>query len=263
MAIWLLGPDPNGQCCGCETRATPCDNCTSCTLVAPNAFIDGDIGPAYPDLAWATDRMDNYFKPSAPDCKTMLASYDLSDPLPSTELTLNTETNRVQTATTKYNQGSVFQVTPIFKFSLPNIVAGEIITLNPLQLVLDYSAGNPTASLQVSYNIYLLASDGSPLDIVAGGYLDGATGETFVSYTTPTNFSLTQANLDAWDGYFYFLWACVTTGGNVDPFGTVGLNLDVTIQSASGARVTVCPIAAAYYDGATIKYLECTPSSLP
>lgn len=28
MAIWLLGPDPNGQCCGCEGKTSPCDSCS-------------------------------------------------------------------------------------------------------------------------------------------------------------------------------------------------------------------------------------------
>lgn len=58
MAIWLLGPDPNGQCCGCEGKTSPCDSCSvdCCTIYANNHFedfaevksyLDNDIGGCY------------------------------------------------------------------------------------------------------------------------------------------------------------------------------------------------------------------------
>lgn len=31
MAIFILGPDPNGNCCGCEGRTSPCDSCGGTT----------------------------------------------------------------------------------------------------------------------------------------------------------------------------------------------------------------------------------------
>ncbi len=45
MAIFILAPDPDGNCCGCVGRTSPCDPCTpsecECYLVLPyGAFID-------------------------------------------------------------------------------------------------------------------------------------------------------------------------------------------------------------------------------
>ena len=62
MAIWLLGPDPNNQCCGCEGKTSPCDSCSvDCCYVYPSdhfSFIENaaeylstDVGGCY---AYAT-----------------------------------------------------------------------------------------------------------------------------------------------------------------------------------------------------------------
>lgn len=42
MAVFLLGPDPDGNCCSCAERANPCDSCgevvDSCAQFIPTAF---------------------------------------------------------------------------------------------------------------------------------------------------------------------------------------------------------------------------------
>lgn len=42
MAIWLLGPDPNNQCCGCEGKTSPCDSCSvdCCSVYLSRHFGD-------------------------------------------------------------------------------------------------------------------------------------------------------------------------------------------------------------------------------
>jgi len=57
MAIWLLGPDPNGQCCGCEGKTSPCDSCgvDCCTTYLSHLFefsnaesyLANDVGGCY------------------------------------------------------------------------------------------------------------------------------------------------------------------------------------------------------------------------
>lgn len=56
MALWLLGPDPGGNCCGCEGKSGPCDNCSSpgCAINCSGTLtqgcpLDGDCNPiVYP-----------------------------------------------------------------------------------------------------------------------------------------------------------------------------------------------------------------------
>lgn len=45
MAIFLLGPDPNGNCCDCNGRTSPCDSC--CEFIVPyqNTWNPGSVDP--------------------------------------------------------------------------------------------------------------------------------------------------------------------------------------------------------------------------
>lgn len=52
MAIWLKGPDPNGACCDCTNKTSPCDSCSVCQFEIPTPIIDGTSTP-YANLAAA------------------------------------------------------------------------------------------------------------------------------------------------------------------------------------------------------------------
>lgn len=43
--VFLLGPDPSNQCCGCETRSGPCDPCASCFYTSPVTLGSGPQPP--------------------------------------------------------------------------------------------------------------------------------------------------------------------------------------------------------------------------
>lgn len=62
MALWLLGPDPAGNCCDCTGRTSPCDNCAApsecpCTH---NFGPDLSLTNTFPTLADAQFIVNNY-----------------------------------------------------------------------------------------------------------------------------------------------------------------------------------------------------------
>ena len=45
MPLWLLSPDQNGSCCGCNGRQGPCDPCSTCT---PESAVLTNQNNTYP-----------------------------------------------------------------------------------------------------------------------------------------------------------------------------------------------------------------------
>ncbi len=45
MPTWILGPDPNKQCCGCQGKNGPCDSCCPIQTVDPASIL---ISPDFP-----------------------------------------------------------------------------------------------------------------------------------------------------------------------------------------------------------------------
>ena len=59
MAIFLLGPDPNGNCCDCNGRTSPCDSCCEFLVSYDGIFAfqpDANMNVA-PSLAAAEENM--------------------------------------------------------------------------------------------------------------------------------------------------------------------------------------------------------------
>jgi hypothetical protein len=59
MAIWIKGPDPEGNCCECDNRTSPCDSCApticSCYFTLYKNFVNGTPFDSYEEALAAIE----------------------------------------------------------------------------------------------------------------------------------------------------------------------------------------------------------------
>jgi len=171
MAIWLLGPDPNGQCCGCETKTTPCDSCgVNCCSTYLSHFFDFANAQSY----LANDIGGCYFYPSFIE-NTAYVRDSIVGTLTNGVLAGATQMSSVDTTVGIGDSLST-------AFSLAN---GQTINVN-------YTASvTPSASFGFYGGSFLLVSGSGPTvsdlgTIVALGSWTGPASNTF-SYTASGN----------------------------------------------------------------------------
>lgn len=116
--IWFKGPDGNGECCGCEGKTSPCDDC-SCKFVIPFAPTDGST-TAFPTLAAAQSIFANNVSATEP----CLAYWPPSiQGVPVSSLTAYVTTNGVEGANWKstYPDAGTSSSGCVFKADIPDV----------------------------------------------------------------------------------------------------------------------------------------------
>ena len=149
MALWLLGPDPAGNCCGCEGRTSPCDTCGepsggACEMFLSDCLSISSFFPStIPDLNDFNDRTDS--------CYGSGHTFDVNDSrIVVPAATIGTSANVV--SITYSSQLNVSTLQYLFSSSAlylgVNLAAGDSIAMNwAVSTTATFSSGGfPTCS---------------------------------------------------------------------------------------------------------------------
>ena len=75
--IWINGPDPNGECCGCEGKTGPCDGCSACEY--PYIFPSRNDAIDFLQYIWQDCKIANQGFFSSPTTATYSVTYNEPD----------------------------------------------------------------------------------------------------------------------------------------------------------------------------------------
>lgn len=224
MAIFLLGPDPAGQCCDCSQRAGPCDSCGVCPLTIPNILINGTTTP-YANLAAAQTAMTLYNKLNClGQLNVLIGTVNLADA---------SQANGVLTATWQ----TTSTTNSLSTNCLFSVNASADSTISHQYLISNLSATNPT----LYTNIFVYDSNFNQIYNNAHLANTNTLAGTF-------NIPITNAGC-------YYLWVA----SEEDAESSAGTVSTFTIDAGTSAQFG--NLRAAYLDGGSTSYLEC--SSLP
>lgn len=122
--IWLKSPDPNAECCGCEGKVGPCDNCTpdvcSCALLIPGG------GNSFASLVIAQSELTNHVT----DCNVYHFPAGGSHPTEVFSISYPTNGFTVESNISSIGSSFVFTLLGGAPNLSINLKAGSILTIN-------------------------------------------------------------------------------------------------------------------------------------
>lgn len=222
--IFLLGPDPSNQCCGCETRSGPCDPCAGCLFTLP--FSDG-LGPQPPfaTQAEAQAEIDNQTNGCLSRNQVPNSDYDsISVSFGAGILSMSEQ----QSSAFLPN----FQDVLIFRISaqpgtldIPfTITMNQVYDFSGMLAILYEDDGTTVSDLDLQFAANATVSSGT------------------LHLTVPT-------------AGFYYLVINISATNASSSFPAV-----FTLNSATvtGPGLQVCTVRAAYDDGSGVQYVDCS-----
>ena len=213
MSLWILQPDPNGNCCDCNGRASPCDSCsTDCCFDVPYAFSSAEQLQAFIE----TD-MGGLNPPETVGCNSYARRTDSSSSRSFFYQETYTDTIRVSTVSASSSSTLAYSDSIVIAFTASgnqNIRVAGTSTITP----------NGPAPFY-GWEAFIL-SGATALDSRAG-YGDGSFDFEFVP----------SAN-----GCFRLLFS--TTNGFISPAQIASANLSAIVQSPTA--ITPMPVRLQY-----------------
>ncbi len=240
MAIFLLGPDQDGNCCSCNERISPCDSCAPasgciCALQPP---LTTNVGGLFQTYEIAELGMSSYVA----NCMVYYGPYDL------------------------YNTfgGSPPSVPSVFEASLDinNNLTFSLSSTYAGQTFLGFSISCSDASvLSINFNC---SSDGSP---------PPEEGRFVFAILWDCNYKTNGIEIDRWDGAYEELVGTATL--NIPSAGTytvwfsfssyansTSVNIDFSTSQSEGVTQVVNPVIGQWNDSDITRPLEACPKLL-